>query len=170
MIHCMRDWHHAPLHRFGERNPYIITAGTYGKKQFFSSPEKLSLLLDLLFEFSNRYEWQLDSWSVFSNHYHFVGSPAGAANSLRQMLDDFHSAASRELNKLDGALGRKVWFQYWDTELTFERSYLARLNYVLQNPVRHRLVKASAPAASRYSSVLMAVTMTRGKGQSSGGH
>jgi putative transposase len=37
-----------------------------------------------------------------------------------------------------------VWFNFWDTKLTYERSYLARLNYVHQNPVRHGLVaKAS---------------------------
>jgi len=28
--------------------------------------------------------------------------------------------------------GRTVWFQFWDTKLTYERSYLARLNYVHQ--------------------------------------
>ncbi len=32
---------------------------------------------------------------------------------------------------------RKVWFQYWDSRITFERSYLARLNYVHYNPVKH---------------------------------
>jgi len=29
---------------------------------------------------------------------------------------------------------------FWDTRLTFEKSYLARLNYVHQNPVKHGLV------------------------------
>jgi putative transposase len=29
------------------------------------------------------------------------------------------------------------------TKLTFERSYLARLNYVHQNPVKHGLVKVA---------------------------
>jgi putative transposase len=33
-----------------------------------------------------------------------------------------------------------VWFNFWDTKLTYERSYLARLNYVHQNPVKHVLV------------------------------
>src|SRR5205807_1735846 len=48
-----------------------------------------------------------------------------------------HSDHAREINKLDNAVGRKVWFQFWDKHLTFERSYLARLNYVNQNPVHH---------------------------------
>ena len=33
-----------------------------------------------------------------------------------------------------------MWFNFWDTKLTYERSYLARLNYVHQNPVKHGLV------------------------------
>jgi putative transposase len=37
-------------------------------------------------------------------------------------------------------VGRKVWHQYWDLRITFQKSYLARLNYVMQNPVRHGIV------------------------------
>ncbi len=40
----------------------------------------------------------------------------------------------------DGAAGREVWFNYWETALTYEKSYYARLNYVHQNAVRHGLV------------------------------
>jgi putative transposase len=39
--------------------------------------------------------------------------------------------------------GREVWFNFWDTKLTYERSYLARLNYVHQNAVKHRLVNVA---------------------------
>jgi hypothetical protein len=35
---------------------------------------------------------------------------------------------------------------YWDPALTYEKSYLARLNYVHQNPVKHALV----PVANQY--------------------
>src|SRR6185295_13265442 len=41
---------------------------------------------------------------------------------------------------IDNATGRQVWYNFWDTKLTFENSYLARLNYVHQNPVKHGLV------------------------------
>jgi putative transposase len=51
-----------------------------------------------------------------------------------------HADSARELNRADGTIGRTVWFNFWDTKLTYERSYLARLNYVHQNPVKHGLV------------------------------
>jgi len=50
------------------------------------------------------------------------------------------------VNSLDHAVGRQVWFNFRETRLTFQRSYLARLNYVRQNPVRHGLV----PVANQY--------------------
>lgn len=36
--------------------------------------------------------------------------------------------------------GRKVWYQYWDSKISFHTSYLARLNYVHRNAVKHGLV------------------------------
>jgi putative transposase len=36
--------------------------------------------------------------------------------------------------------GRQVWYNYWDSCITHESSYWARLNYVHQNPVKHGFV------------------------------
>ncbi|MGA7274814.1 MAG: hypothetical protein WBX14_08225, partial [Candidatus Udaeobacter sp.] len=41
---------------------------------------------------------------------------------------------------------RKVWHNFWDTKLSYQKSYLARLNYVHQNAVKHGL----AQLASQY--------------------
>ncbi|MHB9009897.1 MAG: transposase [Limisphaerales bacterium] len=86
---------------------------------------------------------------MFSNHYHFVAhSPATEedAGSLSAMLGQLHEKTAKWLNRLDTTPGRPVWHNYWETRLTYERSYRARLNYVHQNPVKHRLV----PLASQY--------------------
>jgi putative transposase len=64
--------------------------------------------------------------------------------SLRPLLRDLHSASSREINRLDGTAGRHVWYEFWDKRLTFQRSYLTRLNYVHQNAVHHRLVAVAS--------------------------
>jgi putative transposase len=88
----------------------------------------------------------LEAWAVFPNHYHFVAhSPQeerGAA-SLSTMLGILHSRTAQWVNRLDGTNGRKVWYNFRETLLTYERSYLARLNYVHQNAVRHGLVKVA---------------------------
>jgi putative transposase len=62
------------------------------------------------------------------------------------MIRTLHAETAVAVNCLDATPGRQVWFQYWDTHLTFEKSYLARLNYVHNNPVHHKLV----PVATAY--------------------
>ena len=41
-----------------------------------------------------------------------------------------------------------MWYNFRDTRLTYQHAYLARLNYVHQNAVKHRLV----PVANQYPS------------------
>ena len=86
---------------------------------------------------------------MFSNHYHFVGhSPPQApdASSLSDMLSILHVKTAEWTNRLDRTPGRQVWFNFRETRLTHQRSYLARLNYVHQNAVKHGLV----PVANQY--------------------
>jgi len=133
------DWPHAPIHRLGQSGAYIVTAGTYRKDYFFGESERLDYLTKALLVLAREYGWRLQAWAVFSNHYHFVAE-AERASSLVRFLRYLHSISAKYVNRLDGAPGRQVWHQYWDTHLTYHESFLARLNYVHTNPVRHGLV------------------------------
>jgi len=135
-----KDWPHAPVHRLSEHGTYIVTAGTLYKEHWFARPERLGLLESALLRIMKESGWQLEAWAVFSNHYHFVVRAEPEAEELRLALKRLHGSTSRELNQLDGTAGRQVWHNFWDTELTYEKSYLARLNYVHQNAVKHGLV------------------------------
>lgn len=141
-----KEWPHAPLHRLNENGTYIVTTGTYGRAHPFHGAERLTLLENNLLSLARSYDWQLEAWAVFSNHYHFVGHTLGSPSRLREFLTELHANTARDLNRLDMASDRKVWHNFWDKQLTFEKSYLARLNYVHQNAVRHKLV----PVASQY--------------------
>jgi len=137
----MRDWPHSPVHRFDESGTYMVTAGTYRKQKFFSTPERLAFLHGHLLRFAGEFELQLQAWAVFSNHYHFVAISRGDSRPVKRMISKLHTLTAAYVNRLDDAPGRKVWFQYWDTWITFEPSFLARLNYVNDNAVHHRLVE-----------------------------
>ena len=111
----------------------------YQKLHHFRSASRLEVLHRGLLKLAARSGWELEAWAVFSNHYHFVArSPEHepTAQGLVAMLSELHKKTSEWVNRLDAAPGRQVWFNYWDTRLTFQRSYLARLNYVHQNPAR----------------------------------
>lgn len=136
-------WPHAPAHQLSSAGTYIVTAGTYLKLHHFRGPDRLAVLHRGLLTVARDFGWDLEAWAVFSNHYHFVGhSPSGDedATNLSQMLGLLHEKTAVWINKLDASPGRQVWHNFWETRLTYEKSYFARLNYVHQNPVKHGLV------------------------------
>jgi putative transposase len=139
-------WHHSPMHLFVPNMMYMVTASTLGKQHIFRGDDRLQILQDALFEVVEVYEWKLQAWAIFSNHYHFIAKAPENATTLKKMIQRLHSQTSHVVNRLDSMGGRQVWFQYWDTCLTFEKSYYARLNYVHNNAVKHGLTEV----ASRY--------------------
>ena len=136
----MPEWPHAPVHQLGEHGAYIVSAGTYLKKHHFADAHRLSFLEDRILGLATHYGWQVQAWAVFSNHYHVVAVSPRDAATLRRWIGHLHSETARCVNALDDTPGRRVWFNYWDTHITYERSYLARLRYVHENAVHHGLV------------------------------
>lgn len=130
----------------------MLTAGTYLKRPLFRGPERLRYLCKMLLELAVKHKWQLQAWAVFPNHYHIVAlspkqiSTAGASSrtpnsSLAEFVKHLHSITAIQVNRWDQTAGRQAWFQYWDTRLTFQKAYLARLSYVHKNAVHHGLVR-----------------------------
>jgi putative transposase len=124
------DWPHAPVHRLDSAGIFMVTAATLHKNHLFADAGKLTLLEHGLLSLAKQYQWQLEAWAVFTNHYHFVARRKRESASLKKLLTHLHADSARDLNRMDEEIGREVWFNFWDTKLTYERSYLARLNYV----------------------------------------
>lgn len=136
----MRQWPHSPLHSFHDKGIYMLTGATQYRTAFFKTDDDLEMLHDLLLELAEKYQWKLEAWAIFSNHYHFVAQSPDNPQSLEKFITHLHASSARQLNSCHQTPGRKVWYQYWDTKITFQKSYIARLNYVIQNPVKHKLV------------------------------
>ena len=143
MRESSRPWHHRPAHVFLPNTMYMVTAGTLHKEHIYHDSLRLQLLHGALFQVAEAFAWKMQAWALFCNHYHFIAQSPAEAGTLKTMIQRFHSQTSRTVNQLDGTPGRKVWFQYWDTCLTYEKSYYVRLNYVHHNPVKHGLVSAA---------------------------
>ncbi|MGJ8643559.1 MAG: transposase [Luteolibacter sp.] len=134
-------WPHAPPHWLFNSGAYFVTASTFHREQIFTSPEKLDAVTGLLIETSERFGWTLRAWAVFSNHYHFLAqSPDSGGETLRDWLKIFHRSAAIEINRIDQTEGRRVWMNFRESTITHQTSYLARLKYVNENPVKHGLV------------------------------
>ena len=141
-----KDWPHAPIHRLGSDGVYMITGATLYSQILFSTSERLTLLENEILTLAKKYRWQLEAWAVFMNHYHMVARGKPDATPLDTFLKHMHANTARHVNTLDHRSGRQVWYNFWETRLTYENSYLARLNYVHQNAVKHGLV----PVANQY--------------------
>ena len=134
-------WPHAPTHQLSAAGTYFVTAGTYLKAHHFRGAERCGVLHRGLLKTLSEAGWHLEAWAVFSNHYHLVAhSPKDGAGNLSDVLGELHSRTATWLNRLEGISKRKVWHNFWETRLTFEKAYLARLSYVHRNAVRHGLV------------------------------
>ena len=137
------NWPHGPAHWLFEPGLYMVTAGTYMKRPHLNSSARLDYFLESLFADASEFGWDLRAWAVLANHYHLVAASPRRADTLRKFLGKLHMQTAKQLNAWDNTPERKAWFQYWDSHITFERSYLARLNYVHQNPVKHGVAEVA---------------------------
>lgn len=134
-------WPHAPVHKLGQRGVYMVTCGTYRKEHLLATPERKSRYMDIFFALAQDYGWELKAWAIMSNHYHFIAQSPENPASLKDFILHLHSFSATEFNREDNSPERKVWYQFWDKLITFDKSYYARLNYVNRNPVHHKLVE-----------------------------
>ena len=123
---------------------YMVTAGTYRKEPLFRSAKRLAFLCEQLLDLAAMHNWKMEAWAVFPNHYHFVAIAKEKAENLPRFIGHLHMVTAKEINGQDQTPGRKVWFPYWDSRLSYPQSYLARLNYVHCNAVKHKLVRESS--------------------------
>jgi len=136
-------WPHAPVHHLTESGVYMVTAGTYRKQPLFREGPAVRMLHDALLAIAAGHGWRLEAWAVFANHYHFIAAAPADPGTLTLLVRELHSRTAIALNRHDAMPDRKVWHNYWDTRLRREASYLARINYVHQNAVKHGVASSA---------------------------
>jgi putative transposase len=119
----------------------MVTSGTYLKQPWFRGTDQLRFLCESLLRLAGEYKWNVQAWAVFANHYHFIALSPAHSENLSDFIKKLHSEAALAVNQEDATPGRRVWFQYWESQLTHQKSYFARLSYVHRNAVHHRLVR-----------------------------
>ncbi len=137
----MDFWPHAPPHWTVKPGIYMVTASTYGRVPHLASPQRKTFFLRALFRVTEEFGWQLHAWVVLHEHYHFMAASPENPRTLSRLINKLHMTTAKAFNQEDGTPGRRVWFQYWDSLVTHQSSYLARLKYIHYNPVKHGLVK-----------------------------
>lgn len=119
----------------------MVTGSVLYGKPLLDSDEKLANFCETLFERAELLNWSVEAWFVMSTHYHFIGRSPEDALSLKALIQGVHSISAKFVNRMDGTPGRKVWYNYWDSCIQTERTYHARMRYIMMNPVKHKLVE-----------------------------
>ena len=109
--------------------------------------------MDTSFALAKQYALIVQARAFFSNHYHLILSFEKSAATRTAFIRHLHRELAIRLNCTDNSAGRRVMYEFWDTRLTFEKSWLARLNYVHQNAVKHGLVSLLQPVSLVFSAL-----------------
>lgn len=134
------EWPKTPSRKLNEKGTFAVTGETARKGYLFDTPEKLDILQETLLKLALEFQWQLEAWSLFSNHYHFLVSSKTPEN-LDDFIEAFHSKTSELLNAYDSVEKRKVWSQYSVNRIVMQASHNAFLNFIHHNCVKHGLTK-----------------------------
>ncbi|MCF7919675.1 MAG: transposase [Candidatus Cloacimonetes bacterium] len=132
-----KKYQHNPPHLFKQNCKYFVTGATFMRQPYFNDDVTKEKLLYCLQKGFTDAGWQLEDWVILPNHYHLMADTLDSTVKITLIIKKIHQFSSIWLNKRDNMHGRKVWFNYWDSCITFESSYFARLNYIWQNPVKH---------------------------------
>ena len=141
---------HNPAPIFIANAIYIITGSTIGKQPFFEAENRRTYFIDTLHEQASRLGWKVEAWTILTNHYHFIAGSPEDATTLSSLIRSIHSLSARYVNKLDNQPGRRIWHNYWDKCINSDKDYLARLHYVMLNPVKYGYVEI--PEEYKFSS------------------
>lgn len=134
-----KTYPHNPPHLFIPNAKYFITGSTYKRVSYLKSDEaKWQLIISIQKAFK-QYHWELEDWVILDNHYHLMGNAPDEVETLSKIINDVHkfNALWIKKNISESAGVKKIWYNYWDTCITYETSYFARLNYIWYNPVKH---------------------------------
>ena len=99
--------------------------------------------LEYLFKSFSHFGWNLEDWVLLDNHYHIMAEAPDQAETLSSAINNFHKFSALWIKKHIQLLDDipKIWYNYWDTCITNEKAYFARLNYIWHNPVKHGYVE-----------------------------
>ena len=129
---------HNPAHLFVDDSPYFITGSIYQKRALLCSNAIKDYLLATIQQCFDEKGWLLNNWVIRGNHYHLLGISKNGAN-LSRIFGKIHMLSA----KLIGAkqhTEKPIWWNYWDYCPRDDRDYFTRLNYLLNNPIKHGYV------------------------------
>ena len=116
-----------PPHIYLDDTWYFITAAIYQHRRLLASHAAKELVARKIKARAAEFNIFLKAWVVLDNHYHLLMRSRLAAD-LPMFFQRLHGGSAYELNLLDKARGRTVWYSSWDTIIRSTRGFWTRFN------------------------------------------
>jgi putative transposase len=128
-----------PPHIYKDNSCYFLTASILRHQPFLNTDPKRAIVRDVLKDAVHLYGIRLYAWVILANHYHLLLETSEVA-PIYKFIKRLHGDSAIQLNKLDNAPGRQVWYQYWDRFPRSEHDFWTYFNYIHINPIKHGYV------------------------------
>jgi putative transposase len=140
-MNTFKSYENNPPHLFLPNTKYFITCSTLNKYPYLESDEAKWATFDYLKNSLSHFDWELEDWVILDNHIHMMVNSPKKAETLSSVIENFHKFTANWLSRNQiNKKGTKYFHNYWDTCITYEKSYYSRLNYIWYNPVKHGYV------------------------------
>ncbi|MCL5410552.1 MAG: transposase [Patescibacteria group bacterium] len=138
-----------PIHIKQDNSFYFITVRTV-RGQWFLQPEKYKkILFNTIKEKTSKFSSSLIAYVILQNHYHLI-LKVTKSQELSKIIREINGASARAINKIDYAIDRKIWWNYYDHVIRDDKDFFKHLNYIHQNPIKHGLTKGFSYNFSSY--------------------
>lgn len=129
---------HSPAHIFIDNTAYFITSAIYQKRPLLKSALTKHHLIATIEACFHEKNWQLDHWVILDNHYHLLAI-SDEGEDMPKIFRKIHGLSAQFI-QIQERCDLPIWWNYWDYCPRDEKDYLIRLNYLLNNPVKHGYV------------------------------
>lgn len=131
---------------------------------YFGTNVKKDVFIEILNDSIEKFKVRVFAWVLMDNHYHLLFDPnnslaavipgkqnvarsdtrQGVTNKIKvlsRFINYLHSITALRVNRLDKVIKRKIWYQYWDYCIRDKVYFYKHLNYIHNNPIKHKKVK-----------------------------
>ena len=117
---------------------YFLTACTLQRRKVFVHTDFYEMCRDELFAMSDRYGFSTDAYVFMSDHVHWLAEGLHDACKLPKYVAMFKQRTGFAWSQRTGS---RLWQKgYWDRVLRPNDNPLSIARYIVENPVRARLV------------------------------
>ena len=128
--------------------PHHVTQRGNRKTETFREDQDRTFFLCLLRDYSQQYDVKVDSYCLMDNHFHLISRPPSKLDHCR-MMHDLNGHYAGYFNARYEMTGHLWQARYYSCPMDEDHCWNT-LRYVIQNPVRARLV--DDPSKYRWSS------------------